>query len=280
MNYNYYIFFLLLILVFFIISRPSQKLEAFQAKTVVCLMCVCPNDIVLSFAKKISKSYSVYIVCDDIYCTTSEESYATFIKISDEEVTRANYTKSNVAISKIPSAWDKALYYFCVKDISPSHVWFIEEDVFVPRVSILKEMDEKYPEADLIAKQNVEHKDDPDFIWWHDAEGTLNEPLYRSLVCATRLSRALLTKISQFVKQHRRLVFIEIMFNTLVAENNMSLAMPDELSTIIWRHNWNENAVDQDHIYHPVKDLNEQKKYRTKLSKQPYSKVEAFRGQN
>jgi hypothetical protein len=29
-----------------------------------------------------------------------------------------------------------------------------------------------------------------------------------------------------------------------------------------------------------VKDLNDQKKYRTKLSQQPYSKVEAFRGQN
>jgi hypothetical protein len=280
MNYSYYIFFLLLILVFFMIARPSQKLEPFQAQPVVCLMCVCPNDIVLSFAKKISKSYAVYIICDDIYCSTAEESYATFIKISDEEVTQANYTKSNVAINKIPSAWDKAIYYFCVKDISPSHVWFIEEDVFVPRVSILNEMDEKYPEADLIAKQNVEHKDDPDFIWWHDAEGMLDEPLYRSLVCATRVSRALLTKISEFVEQHRRLVFIEIMFNTLVVKNNMSLAMPDELSTIIWRHNWNEDVVDQDHIYHPVKDLNQQKKYRAKLSQKPNSKVEAFRGQN
>jgi len=280
MNYHYYIFFLLLILVFYMIARPSQKLEPFRAKTVVCLMCVCPNDIVLSFAKKIAKSYDVYIVCDDIYCTTSEESYATLIKISDEEVTRANYTKSNVAISKIPSAWDKALYYFCVKDVSPSHVWFIEEDVFVPRVSILNEMDDKYPDADLIAKQNVSHAEDPGFDWWKDAEGYLEEPLYRSLVCASRLSRPLLTKISEFVEQHRRLVFIEIMFNTIVAKNKMNLAMPDELSAIIWRHNWNENIVDENHLYHPVKDLNDQKKYRTKLSKQPYSKVEAFRGQN
>jgi hypothetical protein len=60
----------------------------------------------------------------------------------------------------------------------------------------------------------------------------------------------------------------------------MTLAMPDELSTIIWRHNWNEDVVDQDHIYHPVKDLNQQKKFRTKLSQKPNSKVEAFRGQN
>jgi hypothetical protein len=280
MNYNYYIFFLLLFIVLYLIARPSQKLEPFQGETVVCLMCVCPNDIVLSFAKKISKSYSVYIVCDDIYCTTAEESYATFIKISDEEVTQANYTKSNVAINKVPSAWDKALYYFCVKDTSSSYVWFIEEDVFVPRVSILTEMDNKYPDADLITKQNVTRADDPAFDWWFDAEGYLEEPYYRSLVCASRLSRALLKKISEFVREHRRLIFIEIMFNTLVAKNKMNLAMPEELSAIIWRHNWNENIVDENHLYHPVKDLNQQKKYRTKLSQQPYSKVEAFRGQN
>jgi hypothetical protein len=280
MNYNYYIFFLLVFIVLYLIARPSQKLEPFQGETVVCLMCVCPNDIVLSFAKKISKSYAVYIVCDDIYCSTAEESYATFIKISDEEVTQANYTKSNVAINKVPSAWDKALYYFCVKDTSSSYVWFIEEDVFVPRVSILTEMDNKYPDADLITKQNVTRADDPAFDWWFDAEGYLEEPYYRSLVCASRLSRALLKKISEFVREHRRLIFIEIMFNTLVAKNKMNLAMPEELSAIIWRHNWNENIVDENHLYHPVKDLNQQKKYRTKLSQQPYSKVEAFRGQN
>jgi len=280
MNYNYYIFFLLVFIVLYLIARPSQKLEPFQGETVVCLMCVCPNDIVLSFAKKISKSYAVYIICDDIYCSTAEESYATFIKISDEEVTQANYTKSNVAINKVPSAWDKALYYFCVKDTSSSYVWFIEEDVFVPRVSILTEMDNKYPDADLITKQNVTRADDPAFDWWFDAEGYLEEPYYRSLVCASRLSRALLKKISEFVREHRRLIFIEIMFNTLVAKNKMNLAMPEELSAIIWRHNWNENIVDENHLYHPVKDLNQQKKYRTKLSQQPYSKVEAFRGQN
>jgi len=277
----YYIFFLLLIIVLYMISRPSRPVEPFKVqKIVVCLMCVCPNDIVLSFAKKISKFYTVYILCDDIYCTTAEESYVTFIKISDEEVIKANYNKSNLAINKVPSAWDKGLYYFCVKDVSPDHVWFIEEDVFIPRASLLTDMDEKHPEADLIAKQNISRTEDPEFGWWHDAEQNLKEPLYRSMVCASRLSRALLTKISEFVKQHHRLVFIEILFNTLVAENNMNLAMPDQLSTIIWRHNWNEDAVDENHLYHPVKDLDEQKKYRIKLSKEPYSNVEAFRGQN
>jgi hypothetical protein len=277
----YYIFFFLLIIVLYMISRPSRSIEPFKAnKIVVCLMCVCPNDIVLSFAEKISKFYSVYIVCDDIYCTTAEKSYVTYIKIDDDTVTKANYTKSNLAINKVPSAWDKALYYFCVKDVSPDHVWFIEEDVFIPRVSLLTDMDQNNPVVDLIAKQNVPRPEDPEFEWWSDAEPYLKEPLYRSMVCAARLSRPLLTKISEFVKQHRRLVFIEVLFNTLVAHNNMRLAMPDELSTIIWRHNWNENIVDENHLYHPVKDLNDQKKYRIKLSQQPYSNVEAFRGKN
>ena len=245
---------------------------------VIALLCVCPNNIVVEFAKKMAKSYKVYILCDDIYCVTPEEPSVTFIKISDEEVIRAHYTRSNMAIRKIPSAWDKALYYFCVQNTTPSHVWFIEEDVFVPRVSILSELDEKYPTTDLIAKQNVSKDEDPDFDWWFDAEEITTHPLYRSLVCATRVSRTLLHEIKNVVDQHHRLYFIEILFNTIVHEKQMLLAMPVELSAIIWRNDWEDADIDANHIYHPVKALTEQKRYREMLAGVPNSGVEAFHG--
>ena len=274
--------FVILSLLAIVLSATVYSKEGFQAtapslKIVVCIMCVCPNEIVMKFATKISKLYETYVVCDDINCSAPENADITFIKISDQEVTDVAYNKSNVAISKVPSAWDKALYYFCKKDTSPDHVWFIEEDVFIPRASIIKEIDDKYPDADLIAKQHVSQAEDPGFGWWFDAEPYMKKPLYRSMVCAARLSRALLDKIAAFVKKHGRLVFIEVMFNTIVHHDKMKLAMPVELSTIIWRHDWNENNVDENHMFHPVKDLTKQKDFRKTLSSVQGSRVEPFR---
>jgi hypothetical protein len=255
--------------------RPSEPFLNTEG-IVVCLLCVCPNEIVINFARKMTANYKVYVVCDDIYCLTSDEPNITFLKISDEEVSKMNYTRSNVAIGKIPSAWDKALYYFCLKDTSPSHVWFIEEDVFIPRASILNEIDKKYPKADLIAKQNVSQTEDPEFGWWFDAEIHMDPPLYRSMVCASRLSRALLNEIVDFVNKKGRLVFIEILFNTIVTQKKMELVTPEELTTIIWRFDWNDGNVDENHMFHPVKNTRDQKKYREVLSTKPGSNVEAF----
>jgi hypothetical protein len=233
---------------------------------VVCFMCVCPNEIVMKFAKKVAEKYRVYIICDDIHCYTPEGTNITFIKISDEECTRVNWTKSNLAISKVPSAWDKVLYYFAVKETSASHVWFIEEDVFIPRPEMISEIDAQYPNADLVAKQNVSQEEDPGFGWWFDCEGMLEEPMYRSMVCACRLSRSLLNKIVDFVNEHKRLVFIEILFNTLVVKNRMQLAMPEQMVNIVWRHDWTPETVDNLHMFHPIKDVRLQDSYRDRLA--------------
>ena len=273
-----YLVSLLIFIVIIYLLQESSLTEPFlnTEGIVVCLLCVCPNEIVIKFARKMTANYKVYVVCDDIYCLTSDEPNITFLKISDEEVSKMNYTRSNVAIGKIPSAWDKALYYFCVKDITPSHVWFIEEDVFIPRASILYEIDKKHPKADLVAKQNVSQVEDPEFGWWFDAEVNMDPPLYRSMVCASRLSRALLNEIVGFVNKKGRLVFIEIMFNTIVKQKEMELAQPEELSTIIWRYDWNDGNIDANHMFHPVKNTRDQKKYRELLAARPDSNVEAF----
>jgi len=273
---NIFLLGLLVLAGLYSLKTPLKEPLVDQAQNVVCLMCVCPNEIVINFAKKISALYKVYIICDDIYCHTPTDPSLTFLKISDDECAKLGYTKSNVAIGKIPSAWDKALYYFCVKDTKPENVWFIEEDVFIPRASILPELDVRYPHADLIAKENVKQQDDPDFGWWFDAEDLMQPPLYRSMVCAARLSRKLLNRITDFVRLKGRLVFIEIMFNTIVVQQNMELATPGELSTIIWRHDWTPDIIDENHMYHPIKDMRRQKDYREVLKKNPGSKIEAF----
>lgn len=260
---KYYIVLIVLVLAYLFFSRP---VEGFQApQTVVCFLCVCPNEKVINFAKTVSAHYKTYIVCDDVNCKTPEEPDVTFLKITDMESASAGWTKSNITLKKPTTAWDKVLYYFAVKDTSPAHVWIIEEDVFVPDASVLTTIDAKYPDADLIAKQNVRDDEDPEFMWWYDADGYLEKPLYRSLVCATRLSRRLLGAVKEFVAQHKRLVFIEIIFNTLVAKQGMKLEMPEELSTIIWRHDWTPETVDTKHLFHPIKDVTIHDSYRERL---------------
>lgn len=264
---NYYLFLLGLALILIVLLYPKQ-VEPFQSNpsTVICLMCVCPTESVVRFAEQLSPIYKVYIVCDDPSCSTPDSSAITYLKITDNECIAAGYNRSNPAIPKIPSAWDKALYYFCVKDTTPQHVWFIEEDVFVPRPTLLSDIDAKYPTTDLIAKQNVEKTEDPAFMWWHEADGVFNPPIYRSLVCASRLSRKLLIKIDEFVQKNNRLVFIEILFNTIVHHEKMTLAMPEQLSTIIWRHDWTHETVDEEHMFHPVKNVALHDSYRERLS--------------
>lgn len=270
MNGRNALFVIIIVIIFIgftLFNERSQAIEAFQTtgQYVVCFLCVCPTETILRFAEKVAVSYQVYIVCDDINCQTPRNTNITFIRITDDECRRTGWTGSNIAIDKVPSAWDKALYYFCVKEVGPAYVWFIEEDVFVPNVDLLTNLDKKYPDADLIAKQNVKEEDDPNFDWWFDGKGVLEEPLYRSLVCATRVSRKLLYRLVQFVNTHRRLAFIEIIFNTIVFHENMTLVMPEELQTIIWRHNWAPEAVDKHHMFHPVKDTELHDSFRDRL---------------
>ena len=256
---------MIIVLILFFLQPRIEPFQATAAPTVVCFLCVCPTPAVIEFAKKVSEQYDTYIICDDVNCKTPDEPSITFIKISDAESAAAGWTRSSITIAKPTVSWDKALYYFAEKNIDAANVWMIEEDVFIPNVSLLSSIDAKYPAADLIVKQNVRDDEDPDFLWWHDADGYLEKPLYRSLVCATRLSRRLLNSIREFVKKHKRLIFIEILFNTLAVKQGLKIVMPEELSTIIWRHEWTADTVDDKHLFHPIKDVDQHDSYRDRI---------------
>jgi hypothetical protein len=253
-------------------ARHAAATEAFQnasappAKSTVCLLCVCPDEGVVAFAEKMAELYDMYIVCDNVGCKVSDSSPVHFLRIKDEDARSAGYHSVNASIPKNPSAWDKALYYFCEVEQRPQHVWFVEEDVFVPRPGIFKDLNAKYPDTDFITKQHVSQDEDPEFYWWYQAEGNMKKPYYRSLVCASRLSRRLLNEVKDFVHEKHRLFYLEVIFSTMVEQKKMSLVMPDELQTIIFRHDWNADTVDEEHLYHPVKDVKLHDSYRERLA--------------
>jgi len=259
---------LLLLFVFVFLFTDAPKVEGFQeqSKIVIALLCVCPSEKVIEFAKNYATTHPTYIICDDPNCETPTLDNITFVKITDDECRRTGYNNSNTAISKRPSAWDKVILYFCEQNTEPEHVWFIEEDVFVPRAEIFKELDQRYPTTDLVTKQHVKDSDDPSFEFWYDGDGKMERPFYRSLVCSTRVSRRMFQKVKELHDDKKTLCFIEIMFSTLAVKHNLTIEQPAELQSIIFRHTWTEDTINANALFHPVKDTTLHDVYRERLA--------------
>ena len=264
--------------------------EGFQNSSLypVCFLTVAPQEDYLDFLLKFTLTQPVFVVCDNndyeppaqiktknytsVIITEADAEAVQpitpntlyFIKISDDICGKRGFINTNNAIPKTPSAWDKALYYFCLKNMS-EHVWFVEEDVFIPRATILDEINAKYPTTDLVTKQHVLEKDDPAFYWWFDGEGKMDRPYYRSLVCASRVSRQLLNLVTKMAKEKRTVCFLEILFNTLAHNNGLSIVQAPQLQTIIFRHNWTKDTVHMNSLFHPVKNVAEQTTFRSYL---------------
>lgn len=267
--YTYGIALLLLFFFVHVFSTPP-KVEGFQeqSKVVIALLCVCPTDRVIEFAKNYAVTHPTYIICDDPSCETPSLPNITFVKITDDECKRTGYNNANPAIVKRPSAWDKVILYFCENNTQPEYVWFVEEDVFVPRADIFKELDQRYPTTDLVTKQHVKDTDDPSFEFWYDGDGKMERPFYRSLVCATRVSRRLFDKVKELHDTKNTLCFIEIIFSTLAVKHNFTIEQAPELQSIIFRHTWTEETVTPNGLFHPIKDTTLHDTYRERLSSQ------------
>ena len=226
---------------------------------------VCDNNEYTPPTQIKSKDYRAIIVTDaDQGIRPVSPNTLYFIQIPEEVSAKNGFINTNNAITKTPSAWDKALYYFCLKNPT-DHVWFVEEDVFIPRSNILDEINSKHPNTDLVTKQHVFEDDDPGFYWWFDGEGKMERPYYRSLVCAVRVSRNILNLVSKMAKEKRTVCFLEILFSTLAHQNNLSIEQIPELQSIIFRHSWTKDTVHMNGLFHPIKDVSEQTEFRRHL---------------
>jgi hypothetical protein len=169
-------------------------------------------------------------------------------------------------------AWDKALFYFCRLNPKFSHVWFIEDDVFVPSTDIIKQLDQRYPDADVLSRDNIVNTtgETDSWYWWQFIpRDVFPLPWAWSLVCAARLSQRLLVNLDQLLRisgdwlhtdtapvatQRYRAPFIEYIFHTLALSKGMSVATAAELNQITWRGTWLPHELKATAIAHPVKD--------------------------
>lgn len=234
--------------------------------------------------------YDVHVVVDDNSFVPPVSSRADFVQLDERICIAAGYHALNhVITSRKPlpvSAWEKALFYFNRIDSSHDHVWFMEDDVFLPSHELLAQVDARHSAADLLCKKNRLNMSGElrSWPWWQIVpQQVLPLPWASSMVCAARLSRALLAEVDQTLascgkRMHEAILlarlqqrpspslFIEFLFNTLALHRQMTIELPDALRTIGWRRVWSREEIIATHIYHPVKNQALQEEWRSSLA--------------
>jgi len=246
-------------------------------KNAFCLIIVRPNKIWVEFLNTMTSDYDVYMVIDDSQYVTNalEAQYPSikFIQINDEDCKNNGYWDSNFTISKNPSGWDKALYYFSKINTSHPQCWFCEDDVLFYSSQTLKRIDVSYPTIDLLCNETETNIEGYRPDWhWQQAVPYFKLPWLKAMVCCCRLSRQLLENIGEFVQQIQKLTFIECMIPTLAYQHNMTIVTPPEFSSIYWRNEWLNFQMNPRYLYHPFKKVEDHTVVRRtgKLAKKPF----------
>jgi hypothetical protein len=242
----------------------------------IALLTLKPNVKLIKFYKKICRNnYDFYCFIDDNSINNVLiNDNVNFIQIDDYFCAMNGFQGFNPVIRKnnapLVSAWDKAIFYFCQQNRSYDHVWFIEDDVFVPSTKLFYAVDSQYKNADLLSSENVINitGELESWDWWRLAsDSNLRLPWAKSMVCALRVSKKLLWLLAQHVNKNKyQDKFIEYIFHTLALHKKLSVKIVENLSGIEWRREWLKDDLNYNTFYHPVKSIQEQILFRENLN--------------
>jgi hypothetical protein len=239
-------------------------------------LCVKPHPVMVTFAEKLADHYDVYCVCDDstilsgciFHRATSE--CVRFLE-ADNKVCKSQGFFGSAYWGQFQrvTAWDKVLYFLLQHNHHP-YVWIVEEDVFIPSEQTLPSLDQKYSNADLLVNENTSPKDDPTWDWWESVKSqsphSLEGYYFKSLVCAVRVSATLLDAVTRFKNANGRLIFAESLFNSVAMKERLLVQSPIEMAQIHHQsQQFTFEDINPDHLFHPVKDLHLQEKWREML---------------
>jgi len=199
------------------------------------------------------------------------------IKIDNDECKMAGYYGFVSYFKERACSKDKALYYIVKNNIEKEYdfIWFIEEDCFIPSNKTIPDIDNKYKykneNIDFLCKSNEVILDNKRPYWYHwkyvFERCSLGPPHGRSLICARRCSKKLIESIRSYIEKYKKLFFCEAFYTIIALHNNLNIKAIDELSTLRWepKFKWNLNIIQEQNIYHPIKDIKIQYEYRKKF---------------
>ena len=241
-------------------------------RNLICFLTVKPGELFYNFVKQLPNRDDIYIcIDDDQWSIPNYNNEIKLIKINRNICEDSGFKGSllwipnkSFFIDKAASR-DKALYYFCKNNIEYDNVWFIEEDVFIPTVDTIRNIDNKYGGGDLIVRSNeIIYEKHYDWHWAHiNQQIKLELPYSHSMICAVRCSRKMLACINDYAEKYNSLFMDEALFTTIAMHNNLNIITPPELSTIEYWMIWEKAKINNDNLYHPMKDINQQYEFRT-----------------
>lgn len=228
----------------------------------ICLICFKPNDVWINFLKAFSEHYKIYLIIDDNSIDYKEKykehSNLNCITVLNDDCEKNGYVNVNFMVKKGGiSGWNKAIYYFSNIDTSYENIWFFEEDSFFYNEDTLKNIDSKDATADLLSKTLIENTTGERETWhWKSIDIKFEPPYYECLCCSIRVSKKLMLKIKEYVKENKTLFFLEALFPTICMHNKLISKTYDNFKEINYYWKDYTNIVDKDGLYHPVKDIN------------------------
>jgi hypothetical protein len=252
-------------------------------KNAICIIERTPNLIWLEFLSSF-ELYDTYVVLDDNTKDYSLE-YQTafpqihFVQIDNEECEKNGFLNMNYLIfKKNITGWEKALLYFSGKK-EYDNVWFFEDDVFFYSEHTVKNIDTKFPDTDVLtAPYHVSHTGRE--WWWPLITINYNLPYYKAMVCGVRVSRKLLSSVSDYAAKNQTLFFLESLFSTLAFKSNLSYGKPKEMIQIYFKHKWDLHKLNKHNMFHPVKNIELHKKAREIFSRNHISTEISFQVTN
>lgn len=258
------------------INNCNKNIEYFReknyseySKIAICFLTVRPSELFYNFCKKLGiHNYDIYICIDDNnYEIPNYDHKIPIIKINNKLCENAGFKSSVLYFKNKACSRDKSLYYFCKKNKKYDNIWFIEEDVFIPSVDTIRNIDNKYKDSDLLCKSRELKKDTLNWPHWERviSESKKDLPFERSLICAIRVSRKMLYVIEKYVETYKTLFMDEALFNTLANYEKLSVIAIPELSTIYFKKDWKLSNININNLYHPIKNINKQNDFRQKL---------------
>ena len=244
---------------------------------IICFLTVRPSLFFYKFCKLLQKdTYKVFICIDDnSYKIPEYDGVIPLIYIDRKVPESAGYKSTVLSFTNKACSRDKALYFFNrVYNDSYSYLWMIEEDVLVPHVDTIANIDLKYPTGDLLsASHGIVRSVSSNWHWPHiNRQIRIPPPYACSMICAIRTSVALMRKIDEYAETANNLFMDEALFNTIALQSDLEVITPSELSTIHYNTKWTMNDFTLTNLFHPVKVIEEQYAIRDRLSAHDTSK--------
>jgi hypothetical protein len=238
-------------------------------KKIICFLCVRPTLSFYNFCKLLQNDkYDVFITIDDNnYNIPSYDGLVKIIKIDSLFCESKGYKSSVLWHNNKALSRDKALFFFNTLYTTYDHIWFIEEDVFIPTVETIKNIDHKYGDesSDLIVNQHkIFLQRETNWHWnYIYNQIKIDVPFGNSYICAIRCSRKLMKCIHEYVCKYNNLFMDEVLFNTIALHNHLDVVVAEELSTMEWRRDWQLHEIQKTNLYHPIKCMDTQEMYRS-----------------